>query len=145
MKLTVYTRLPNQDYTASLSNSVHLACADDSGEFQPLNRNYGLLFAMATVDEDDVIHEKGLKNPYVFPTSGGTFGIVAVRVDALGEEDDESRGQILLWTSPDLISFEYQGLVPLDRRGTSKKLSADSTAPADNTRFAGRITMAAGM
>ncbi|WP_052416258.1 family 43 glycosylhydrolase [Paenibacillus sp. FSL R5-0912] len=115
MKLTVYTRLPNQDYTASLSNSVHLACADDSGEFQPLNRNYGLLFAMATVDEDDVIHEKGLKNPYVFPTSGGTFGIVAVRVDALGEEDDESRGQILLWTSPDLISFEYQGLVPLDR------------------------------
>lgn len=93
MKLTVYTRLPNQDYTASLSNSVHLACADDSGEFQPLNRNYGLLFAMATVDEDDVIHDKGLKNPYVFPTSGGAFGIVAVRVDALGRKTKRAEGR----------------------------------------------------
>lgn len=62
-KLTVYTRISNQDYTGSLSNSVHMACTDDHNEFQPLNRNYGLLFAVATVDEKNVIHEKDLKIP----------------------------------------------------------------------------------
>ncbi|OKP90969.1 hypothetical protein A3844_03705 [Paenibacillus helianthi] len=113
MKLTVYTRKPNQDYTESLSNSVHFACSDENNEFQPLNRNYGILFAMATVDENSVIHEKGLKNPYLFRTADSSFGIVAVRVDALGNDDEESRGHILLWTSPDLVTFHHHGLVQL--------------------------------
>lgn len=98
----------------SLSHSVHLAYKDELGEWQPLNRNYGILFAMATVDENNVIHEKGLKNPYVFLTEDGSFGIVAVRVDASGEDDEESRGKILLWTSPDLVTFDDQSLVQLD-------------------------------
>ncbi|SDL72289.1 family 43 glycosylhydrolase [Paenibacillus jilunlii] len=113
MKLAVYTRKSDQDYTDSLSNSVHLACTDDHNEFQALNRNYGILFASATVDENNVIHEKGLKNPYLFRTADGSFGIVAVRVDALGNDDEDSRGHILLWTSPDLVTFHNQGLVQL--------------------------------
>lgn len=44
-KLTVCRRKSNQDYTESLSNSVHFACADDNNGFQALNRNYGILFA----------------------------------------------------------------------------------------------------
>ncbi|MHA6530105.1 family 43 glycosylhydrolase [Paenibacillus sp. BAC0078] len=115
MRLTVYTRKPDQDYTGSLSNSIHLACTDDKNEFQPLNRNYGILFALATVDGNNVIHEKGLKNPYLFRTADGSFGIVAVRVDALGDDDEDSRGHILLWTSPDLVAFHYHGLVELHR------------------------------
>lgn len=115
LKLTVYTRIPDQDYTASLANSVHLAYNDGQQGWQPLNRNYGILFATATVDENNVIHEKGLKNPYLFRTADGSFGIVAVRVTASGEDDEESRGQVLLWTSPDLVTFESRGLVRLDK------------------------------
>lgn len=129
MKLTVYTRIPNQDYTGSLANSVHMACADDPNEFQPLNRNYGLLFAVATVDENNVIHEKGLKNPYLFRTQDGAFGMIAVRIDASGEDDGESRGQILLWTSPDLVTFDAQRLVRLDNERYVKEAvcALDST------------------
>ncbi|MNN62635.1 hypothetical protein D3C81_1779570 [compost metagenome] len=70
---------------------------------------------MATVDKNSVIHEKGLKNPYVFRTADGSFGIVAVRVDALGDDDEDSRGCILLWTSSDLVTFHNHGLVQLHR------------------------------
>ncbi|MFD1907721.1 hypothetical protein ACFSQ7_32735 [Paenibacillus rhizoplanae] len=41
--------------------------------------------------------------------------MIAVRVDASGEDDGESRGQILLWTSPDLVTFEDQRLLRLHK------------------------------
>lgn len=112
-KVLIYTRKPNDDYTESLSNSIHLALCEGAGEFQPLNRNYGILFATATVDEQNVIHEKGVQRPYLFRTAEGAFGIVAVRVDKTGKDDEESKGQILLWTSEDLVAFRCCGLVRL--------------------------------
>lgn len=129
MKLTVYTRKPDQDYTASLGNSVHLACTDDHNAYQPLNRNYGILFALATIDNNSVIQEKGLKNPYLFRTADGSFGIIAVRVDALGKDEEESRGGILLWTSPDLVTFHSHGLVQLH----SKIYVKEAVCELDNT------------
>lgn len=111
--ILIYTRKPEQDYTESLSNSIHFAYEDGTGHVQPLNQNYGILFARAAVDENNVIHEKGLKNPYLFRTKDGRFGIIAVRVDAAGKEDTESKGHILLWLSKDLITFQEYGLVKL--------------------------------
>ncbi|MDF2485079.1 MAG: hypothetical protein K0R46_1247 [Herbinix sp.] len=111
--IMIYTRKPKDEYTESLSNSIHFAYTDGIGDFQPLNQNYGILFALATVDEQNVIHEKGLKNPYLFRMEDGTFGIIAIRVDNEGEDDLESKGHILLWTSKDLITFRYCGLVKL--------------------------------
>ncbi len=112
-KILIYTRKPQNEYTESLSNSIHFAYSGGTGDFELLNRNYGILFAQATVDQDNVIREKGLKNPYLFRTSDGTFGIIAVRISPEGREDEESKGHILLWTSKDLISFQYIGLIKL--------------------------------
>lgn len=112
-KILIYTRKPQSEYTKSLSNSIHFAYRSGSGNFEPLNRNYGILFAQATIDQDNVIIEKGLKNPYLFRTAEGAFGITAVRVSKEGGADVESKGDILLWTSEDLISFEYRGLIKL--------------------------------
>jgi len=112
-KILIYTRKPKNEYTESLSNSIHLAYSTKTGDFVPLNRNYGILFAQATVDSDNVIQEKGIKNPYLFRTSDGAFGITAVRITKEGGVDEESKGCILLWTSKDLISFQYQGLIKL--------------------------------
>lgn len=125
-KVLVYTRKPNDDYTMSLSNSIHFAYSDkDELSFEPLNRNYGILFATATIDEQNVIQEKGLKNPYLFKTPSGSFGIVAVRVTKEGEDDLESIGQILLWTSKDLKDFSYIGLVNLHKDIYVNKVSCE--------------------
>jgi GH43 family beta-xylosidase len=114
-KILIYTRKPQNEYTESLSNSIHFAYCDGKDDFKPFNQNYGILFALATIDEKSVIHEKGLKKPYLFRASDGSFGIVAVRVDALGNDDEESKGHILLWTSKDLITFHHCGLVKLHK------------------------------
>lgn len=113
VKILIYTRQPHNEHTESLSNSIHFAYCEGEEGFKVLNQNYGVLFTLGTIDEKNVIHEKGLKNPYLFQTAEGSFGIVAVRVDAIGEDDAESKGQILLWTSDDLITFHYCGLVKL--------------------------------
>lgn len=113
-KVLIYTRIPKNDYTESLGNSVHFAYYDkEASGFKPLNRNYGILFAEATVDKQNVLHEKGLKNPYIFRNPSGSFGIIAVRITKEGKVDVDSKGQILLWTSKDLITFHYVGLVKL--------------------------------
>jgi GH43 family beta-xylosidase len=112
-RILVYTRKPNGDYTSSLSNSIHFAYSGMDGEFVPANRNYGILFPEATVNERNVILEKGVLQPYLFRTSSGGFGIIAVRVAAEGKDDEESKGCLILWTSDDLIDFTCHGLVRL--------------------------------
>lgn len=112
-KILVYTRRPREEYTESLSNSIHFAYGEGENDFVPLNRNYGILFVQAVVDGNNVIQEKGLKNPYLFRTGEGSFGIIAVRVEADGKEDVKSRGQILLWTSKDLLRFCFAGFIRL--------------------------------
>ncbi|MVX64692.1 family 43 glycosylhydrolase [Clostridium chromiireducens] len=113
VNILIYTREPQNEYTESLGNSIHFAYCEGEEGFRPLNQNYGVLFALSTIDEKNVIQEKGLKNPYLFRTADGAFGIIAVRVDLIGNDDAESKGQILLWTSDDLITFHDHGLVKL--------------------------------
>lgn len=109
----VYTREPEDDYTTSLANSIHFAIRQGEEEFQPLNRNYGILFGEATVNEHNVIQEKGVSQPYLFHLKSGGFGIIAIRVDLEGKRDEESKGQVILWTSEDLIHFNSVGSVKL--------------------------------
>ena len=56
---------------------------------------------------------KGLKSVYILEDN--TFGILAVRVDKEGKEDEESKGQVLLWTSDDLVHFKEHGLIDLKK------------------------------
>lgn len=116
MKIAVYTRIadPNS-YTSYLGNSIHFAVSSDGIHYQALNQNYGMLFAKATLAEDNTIQAKGVKNPYIFRTEEGIFKIVAVRVNADGSEDEESNGKVLLWTSNDLIHFSEGQLVNLQK------------------------------
>lgn len=112
--ILIYTREPIKErYSSYLAYSVHLAYSSDGKNYQALNQNYGILFALATIDENDVIRAKGLKKPYIFHTDGGSFGIIAVRTNSDGSNDIESKGKILLWTSEDLITFEERGLLDL--------------------------------
>lgn len=115
-KLFIYTRKPQDEYTPSLANSIHIAASQGEAQFEPLNRNYGILFAKATVNEQNVIQEKGLIKPYIFHLKSGGFGIAAIRVDHEGNRDEQSKGCIALWTTEDMIHFNDVGLLKLHDR-----------------------------
>ena len=113
-KLLIYTRTSSKnEYPDLLAFSAHFAISRDGIHFQALNRNYGILFATSTVGADNTIHAKSLKNPWLFRTADGKFGVAAVRVNADGSEDEESKGKILLFTSSNLVHFQEIGLVEL--------------------------------
>jgi GH43 family beta-xylosidase len=90
-----------------------MAYSSDGNTYKALNQNYGIVFASATISQDNTINEKGLKKPYLFYTADGKFGIVAVRINADGSDDRESKGKVLLWLSEDLYYFKEIGLINL--------------------------------
>lgn len=127
--LLIYTRVPEQEaYSTYLANSVHFAYSYDGKSYVPLNQNYGVLFASATLRQPDALNEKGLKYPYLFRTADGRFGITAVRVSADGSEDAESKGKILFWVSQDLIHFQELGLVSLEPDASVKRAACEYDA-----------------
>ncbi len=107
--ISVYTRSVDPDcYPAGLANSIHLACTKDGGERQPLNRDYGILFARGVIAPDNTIVPYGVKNPGIFAMEDGRIGITGERVYENGEPVDDR--QVLLWTTRDLIRFEEEQL-----------------------------------
>ena len=112
----IYTRTPVEgSYSTYLAYSAHFAYSGDGKNYRALNRNYGILYASATIGPRNTLREKGLKKPYLFRTAGGSFGIVAVRVNADGSDDGESKGRVLFWTSGDLVHFTEIGPANLNK------------------------------
>lgn len=114
MNLVAYHRHPTSDREANnadIAYSMHLALEQEDG-WTTLNDNYGIFFARtAQVPTDAVdvrLDVRSLKDPYVFRTADGGFGIVAVRTNrgsATVHPDDPS-GAILVATSKDLLSYD---------------------------------------
>ena len=49
-KIRVYTRQPDRNnYPGGLAYSVHMAYSRDGRVFEPMNKNYGILFAKAQI------------------------------------------------------------------------------------------------
>lgn len=110
-----YTRMPQEDliYAPKLAYSMHLAYSEDGVRFRPLNHNSGVLFAKATANDNLTLNAKSLKNPYLFYMADDSFGVVAVRAEPDGEEDAQSKGRVILFTSADLLKYQEIGLIDL--------------------------------
>lgn len=110
-----YTRIPQEDiiYSPKLAYSMHLAYSENGKYFKDLNHNSGVLFAKATDNEDGTLNAKSIKNPYIFYMADGTFGVIAVRIEPDGGNDEQSKGKVLLFTSPDLLQYKEVGLIDL--------------------------------
>lgn len=120
MKLLCYTRQPKEDilYANRLAYSMHLAWKSESGEYVPFHHNEGILYAKATQDKKSgVLCAKSLKNPWMFHTGDGAYGIAAVRTEADGEKDSESEGCILIFRSSDFVHYEEVGLWKVQESG----------------------------
>lgn len=108
-----YTRqtLPGV-YPDGLARSVHFSVKrEKDGAEESMNAGYGILFAEATIRENNTICPKGVGNVGIFEWVSGTYAIVASRVEENGENDKKSVGKILFWSTKDFISFEAHGLV----------------------------------
>lgn len=112
-----YTRTPKDNliYSPKLAYSMHLAYSNDGSNFQALNHNSGVLFVKATENDDGTLNAKSLKNPYIFNLADGNFGVLAVRTEFDGENDTESKGQVFLFTSPDLLQYQELGSIDLHK------------------------------
>lgn len=112
-----YTRIPQENliYSTKLAYSMHIAYSEDRVNFHELNHNSGVLFAKATENDNGALNAKNLKNPYIFYLKDGTLGVIAVRTAADGENDNQSKGKILLFTSLDLLQYKEIGLIDLKR------------------------------
>ncbi len=105
--LLVYTRQPEAAlYHAALARSVHFACDLDGQGFQPLNLNYGMLFAEGTVNADNTIAPKALLQPRVRQTEDGAYLVQAQQLNASGEAE----ALYPQWTTRDFIDFQYLGV-----------------------------------
>lgn len=120
MRILCYTRQPEEDilYANRLAYSMHLAWESGTGAYIPFHHNEGILYAKATQDmQTGVLCAKSLKNPWIFQTEDGSYGIAAVRTDAEGDRDAESEGCILVFRSEDLVHYEEAGLWRVQQNG----------------------------
>lgn len=110
-----YTREPidNVLYDPRLAYSLHLALSKDGVHYRGLNHNSGVLFALATENEDGSLNPMSLKNPWLFRMRDGSYGVLAVRIPGDGGEDESSRGAVLFWTTKDLLEYREEGLIAL--------------------------------
>lgn len=110
-----YTREPidNVLYDPRLAYSLHLAISEDGVHYRGLNHNSGVLFALATENEDGSLNPMSLKNPWLFAQKDGGYGVLAVRIPGDGGADESSRGSVLLWTTDDLLIYREEGLLYL--------------------------------
>jgi len=116
MKLLAYTRKPLDTaiYDPRLAYSLHLALSEDDREYTALNHNSGVLFAKATENADGSLNPKSLKNPVIFANTDGSFGVVAIRTLAAGEDDDQDAGKALYFTTKDFIEYSLETLISMD-------------------------------
>lgn len=112
-----YTREPQEEmiYAPKLAHSMHLAYSEDGKVYEALNHNSGVLFVKATENPDGSLLAKSLKNPYLFHMADDTFGVVAIRTEADGTYDAQSKGHVVLFTSSDLLQYEEIGLIDLNK------------------------------
>ncbi len=110
--LLSYTRLPidNILYDPRLAYSMHLALSEDGKTYQALNHNSGVLFVKATENEDGSVTPWSLMEPVMFAVEDG-YGVLAKRIGSEGDEDPESAGKRLYFTTKDFLEYTEVGFV----------------------------------
>ena len=114
-RIRVFTRDAEGVYSSSLGNSVHFAYSADGKVYQPLNCNYGMLFAKAEISDANQIVEKGVTSPHIWYEEERGYCISAARTEADGSMDATCNGKVLLWTTRDSLSKEIWRLKMLTR------------------------------
>ena len=74
-KVKVYTRdINSENYPFGLAKAVHFSY-EDKGANIALNRNYGILFALGEISQNNTIIPLGIDNPCIYRKPDGFIGI----------------------------------------------------------------------
>src|SRR5699024_1732231 len=121
--LLSYTRLPVDSviYDPRLAYSMHLAISEYGENYQVLNQNSGVMLVKATENEDGSLTPWSLKNPVILELKDGGFGVVAERIGADGEEDTESAGKFLYFTTKDFLDYTEVGFLSKEEAEEKKR------------------------
>lgn len=104
---TVYNREAKmEEYPGGLAYSIHMAYSTDGFKFQPLNKNYGILFEKGDISGKDTIVPKGVRNPKIFYMDQGTYGICGRRTYEDGCLDDSAVNKVLFGLQRILYSLK---------------------------------------
>lgn len=128
-----YTRNGSVNGGLRVGNSLHLAYSEDGTSFEALNTNYGVLFAEADYSQSTAGSTRTIKDPYVFRMKEGGFGVIATRAYTDGKSD--TPGQVLYFTSEDLIQYKEEGLREIQKDQNLNNLSCEYDGAADNYRI----------
>lgn len=113
-------RLPDADpavYAPRIAYSLHLALATPDGTVTRLNDDRGILFPRAVPTEHADIHRvRTLTDPWVFAVPGG-YAVVASPALPDGSPEPAADAAVLLFQSPDLVTYEEIGLVTVTSGG----------------------------
>ncbi len=112
--LAGYTRKPDDNpniYSLFVANSLHLALSMEGSGFEPLNSNYGVLFAKADYSRSAAGATKLLQKPRFFRLSQDGFGILATPLDHNGHVDHP--GELLYFVTKDFVHYEEKGRIKL--------------------------------
>ncbi len=138
MEILCYTRKPMEDmiYAGRLAFSMHLAWRKEAGDkFIPFHHNEGLLYAKAVQRQDGTLVAKSLRNPRIFQKKDDGYGVVAVRTEADGEPDEESKGSVLFWESRDLVHYREIGLCRLEKDVLIQQVGCEYNYEKDSYRI----------
>ena len=118
--LKVFTKEPaGEKYPCSIAWSIHFAFREDGGEYEELNSGYGMLFAMASVRQNNTIEAKTLGNPRIYCAKEEYL----IFADEQKEDGTPIKdGSVLLFRTKDFVTFENQQKVL--RSQFEKELSA---------------------
>lgn len=111
VNIICYTR-QEDGYSAHLGCSLHLA-VEVNGEYQPIYDNLGVCYASGTYDEVNGHISYLMTKPYIFELKDGGYAVLAQRINNEASTDLNSKGQLLLFTTDDFITYEDHGLIDL--------------------------------
>ena len=113
-------------YPAGLACAVHFSYKRPGQEAQPLNRDYGILFARGTVSRENTIVPVGISEPGLFHMEDGWIGICGKMIDEDGRPFTCEKGNVFLWKTRDMIRFEEVGPV---REAALSRYTVSETLP----------------
>lgn len=128
-----YTRDNSANGGYRVGNSLHLAYSVDGKSFEALNSNYGILFAQADYTGSIGGSTRTLKEPYIFRMKEGGFGVLAIRAYENNEADRP--GELLFFTSGDLIQYEDHGLKVIHKNKNMTNVTCEYDASNENYRI----------
>ncbi|WP_270353400.1 family 43 glycosylhydrolase, partial [Microbacterium testaceum] len=124
--LVAYTRTPTDDHDAnqdSVARSIHFAVGSTADQAQPLQNNYGVVFAKGEHVGVDNVDQRGIAAPSPFYFADGRLGFITTRVFLSGVPDATARSGATIYRAADDRGAQFDELGTIDL-GTTGGVSA---------------------